>query len=362
MRTGIANLPLHDGKAPVWLFNMMTRLAREIAIIIVDEFGAVELMRKISDPFWLQAFGALMGFDWHSSGVTTTVCGALKEGLKGREAELGIFIAGGKGKAGIRTPQEILDRSKFIKGAPDSLIYASRMAAKVDSAGVQDGYQIYHHTFFFTPNQEWAVVQQGMNPVTGYARRYHWLTITPMDSFVDGPHTAISATRVEKLVLNTVAKGYNDNRSASTELACQHPDKTITEFKKVQTLNLPARHRILLQDIKPDHLYRTLTKIYEEQPDEFETLMSLKGVGAKTIRALTLTSEIIYGKPTSFVDPARFAYAHGGKDGHPYPVERENYEHTIAVLEQAIYRAKIGDHEKLSVLKRLSKINGKKSL
>lgn len=356
MRTGIANLPLHYGKAPRWLFDMMTKLAREIIIIIVDEFGPVEFLRKISSPFWFQAFGSVLGFDWHSSGVTATVCGAIKEGIKGIEPELGIFIAGGKGKASRKTPQEILAKGKFIKGAPDSLIYASRMAAKVDSAGLQDGYQIYHHNIFFTPTQKWAVVQQGMNPDTKYARRYHWLTISPRASFVDGPHNAISASYIEKLVLNTVAKGHDDNRDASANLSRQHPDKVITELKKLQTLNLPARHKILWQDINPDRLYRTLTEVYEKQPSDFETLLGLRGVGAKTIRALSLTSEIIYGKPTSFEDPARFAYAHGGKDSYPYPVDRKNYEHTISVLEHAIMKAKIGERERFASLKRLSKI------
>lgn len=354
MKTGIANLPLHHGKAPRWLFELMKKLAREIVVIIVDEFGPQEFLRKISSPFWFQAFGTLLGFDWHSSGVTTTVCGAIKEGIKEIEKELGIFIAGGKGRIARKTPEEILSKSKFITGSPESLVYASKMAAKVDSAGLQDGYQIYHHVFFFTKNKEWAVIQQGMNPTTRFARRYHWLTLSKRDSFVNGPHNAISATHIEKLVLNTVAKGYEANREATTTLSTLPPDKVIKEFQKIQTLSLPARHTILLKDIDPNRIYKILTKIYENQPSNFEALLGLKGVGPKTIRALVLTSELIYGKPVSFKDPARFAYAHGGKDGIPYPVERKTYEETIDLLEKAILKSKIGEKEKLNALRRLS--------
>ncbi|MCK4353402.1 DUF763 domain-containing protein [candidate division WOR-3 bacterium] len=361
MRTGVANLPLHYGKAPRWLFDKMRKLAREITIIIVDEFGAVEFLKKISSPFWFQSFGALLGFDWHSSGVTTTVCGALKEGVKGIESEIGLFVAGGKGKTSRKTPQEIEQKSKFINVNPESLMYASRMSAKVDSSGLQDGYQIYHHTFFFTKNGEWAVVQQGMNLETRFARRYHWFTKNPEVpvSFVSDPHNAISATHIEELVLNTVAKGHKANREMATKLSKEKPDKFVRELKKIQSLNFPSRHEILLSDINPDRLYRIFEKTYERQPENFETLLGLKGVGPKTIRALSLASEVIYGKSPSFKDPARFSFAHGGKDGYPYPVDKNNYEQTIAVLERAISRAKIGQREKLNALHRLNNLEFK---
>jgi len=361
MRTGVADLPLHYGKAPRWLFDRMRRLAGEIAIIIVDEFGPVGFLEKVSSPFWFQSLGALLGFDWHSSGVTTTVCGALKEGLKPVEAELGIFVAGGKGKASRKTPEEIDQKGKFLNVNPESLIYASRMAAKVDSSGLQDGYQIYHHTFFFTKAGEWAVIQQGMNLETKFARRYHWLTREPTNrSFASDPHNAISATHIEGLVLNTVAKGHEGNRKASTELSRESPDKIVHKLKMLQTLSLPRHHEILLQDINPDRLYRIFERTYEHQPNNFESLLGLNGVGPKTIRALSLASELIYGEPPSFKDPARFSYAHGGKDGYPYPVDRENYQRTILALERAISHAKIGEREKLNALRRLEKIGVKR--
>lgn len=358
MRTGVANLPLHYGKAPAWLFERMRKLAREIVIIIIDEFGPLELLKKVASPFWFQSLGAILGFDWHSSGVTTTVCGALKESIRGIESELGIFIAGGKGKASRKTPQDIESKSKFINCPPEPLVYASRMAAKVDSSGLQDGYQLYQHTFFFTRGGEWAVVQQGMNTKTRYARRYHWLSedIKENRSFISSPHSAISAEHIENLVLNTVAKGHEANREIATGLSKEPPDKFVPELKKIKALSLPRRHEILFQDINPDRLYRILVKTYERQPENFETLLGLQGVGPKTIRALSLVGEIIYGKPPSFTDPARFSYAHGGKDGHPYPVDRENYESTIVVLEQAISRAKLGQRERLKALKRLKAI------
>ncbi|MDI6840402.1 MAG: DUF763 domain-containing protein [bacterium] len=358
MRTGVADLPLHYGKAPAWLFERMRRLAREIAIIIVNEFGSVDFLDKIASPFWFQSLGALLGFDWHSSGLTTTVCGALKEGLKGIEADLGIFVAGGKGRASRKTAEEIENKSKFINITPEPLIYASRMAAKVDSSGLQDGYQIYHHTFFFTKDGAWAVVQQGMNLESCFARRYHWLTTNPLAhcSFVDDPHNAILATHIEKLVLNTVAKGHEGNRIVSTELSRTPPDKLVHKLKKLQSLHLPSHHEIFLRDINPDRLYHIFEKTYERQAADFETLLGLTGVGPKTIRALSLASEIIYGEAPSFTDPARFSYAHGGKDGHPYPVDRKNYERTISALERAISHAKLGDRDKLDALRRLNKI------
>jgi hypothetical protein len=352
MRTGIAHLPLHWGKTPRWLFPMMRKLARQITEACVVEFGPHEFLQKISSPFWFQALGAVLGFDWHSSGLTTTVCAALKEGTQGIEKDLGIFIAGGKGRTSRKTPEEIDSYGKFIEVDPNKLIYASRMAAKVDTGGLQDGYTLYHHVFFFTTDGSWAVIQQGMNERTRYARRYHWLG-EEVHNFVCEPHNAICAEKVHNKVLNMVASDSDQTRNMSTILAKEKPDKVIKEINKIENLTLPKRHPILLDDINPKRLRKILIKTYERQPENFETLLSMKGVGPKTIRALSLVSELIYGKKPSFKDPARFGFAHGGKDGYPYPVDKINYETTIEILERAISLAKIGNKEKLAAIKRL---------
>jgi len=354
-RTGIADSPLHGGKAPRWLFQRMSMLARQLIIAIVCEFGAHELLHRVSDPHWFQAFGSVLGFDWHSSGLTTTVCGAMKEGIKGLEKELGFYVAGGKGKAGLKTPEHILGFGESLSIDPKDLVYASKMSAKVDNAGLQDGYTLYHHAFFFTSKGQWAVVQQGMNETSRYARRYHWLGKTVCE-FTREPHAAICASRVEKNVLNMVARESEEARKTSTLMGRQTPDSLVDELKKVQSLKLPRRHAILAGDLHPDRLYKTLLKTYEAQPDDFESLIGLQGVGPKTIRALALLSELIYGANVSFRDPARFSFAHGGKDGHPYPVDRTSYDRSIEILKQAVERARIGDGKKMEAIKRLERI------
>lgn len=354
MRTGIANLPLHYGKAPPWLFKRMRDLSREIATFIVREFGDEELLRRLSDPVWFQAFGSVLGFDWHSSGVTTTVCGALKEGLRQVEGELGIFVAGGKGKASRKTPSEIEERGWMIRRKPESLTYASRMVAKVDSSGVQDGYQLYHHAFFFTKDAKWCVVQQGMNPKTRYARRYHWLS-EEVGNFVCEPHSAICCD-LRGETLNMVASESGGARALATSLSKENPDRLIKELRKLRTLDLPAHHQILLDDVNPQRLKKIFISTYERSPENFETLLGMRGVGPKTIRALSLISELVYGVQPSYRDPARFAFAHGGKDGHPYPVDRENYDKSIHVLKEALGKAKVGNREKMEAIRRLGKI------
>jgi len=353
-KTGIADSPLHGGKAPLWLFQRMKRLAREIIIAIIYEFGALTLLDKVSDPYWFQAFGSVLGFDWHSSGLTTTVCGAMKEGIKGLESELGFFIAGGKGKAALKTPEHILSYGNIIAVDPHELIHASRMSAKVDNVGLQDGYQLYHHSFFFTAEGSWCVIQQGMNETNRYARRYHWLG-QEVTSFTNEPHHAIWAMQKEKLVLNMVAQESEQAREASTLFAQENPDTLIKELNKIKRLKLPKRHHILAQDINPDRLYKTFIKTYNAQPQDFEKLIGLKGVGPKTIRALALLSEIIYGSEVSFQDPARFSFAHGGKDGHPYPINKSSYDKSIAILRRAVEDAKIGDRERIEAIKRLQR-------
>jgi len=330
----------------------MTKLAREITLFIVTEYGPEEMLRRMSDPCWFQAFGCVLGYDWHSSGVTTTLCGALKEGLKGLEGELGLFIAGGKGRTSRRTPSEIENYGAIISADPSQLIYNSRMVAKVDNSALQDGYQLYHHTFLFTSTGSWAVVQQGMNESNHYARRYHWLGETVSD-FVCEPHAAIcSQGRGE--VLNLVADESTPARNTITSIATeQSTENILNDIKRIKTLDLPQRHYLTARDIHPDRLEKGLVLIYDRQPGEFEELLGLHGVGPKTIRALSLISELVYGVPTSFRDPARYSFAHGGKDGIPFPVDRETYDRSIEILARAVQKSKIDNSEKEKALSRL---------
>jgi len=358
----------------------MTRLAREIATHIVADRGAEELLRRLSDPFWFQALGCVLGFDWHSSGVTTTVTGALKEGLRGVEHELGIYSQGGKGATSRKTPVEIRARCDRLTLDPEPLIYASRMASKVDSAAVQDGYQLYHHAFFFSDAGQWCVVQQGMSDQTRTARRYHWLSES-VTSFVNEPHEAICSD-VRAPTLNLVAAEHEPIRKASVELAAASPDRVmdvvrryvsreptprgtsrILPFEAIEstepvvaspTLDMPARHALRLEDFDPRRLRSVLLSTYERAPKDFETLLGLEGVGGRTLRALALVSEVIYGTPASTRDPARFAFAHGGKDGTPFPVDRASYDRTIDTLHRAMAHARVDRSDKIDALKRLS--------
>ncbi len=354
-RTGIANLPLHHGKAPRWLFNRMVPLAREITIAIITDFGPEEMLRRLSHPYWFQAFGCILGFDWHSSGVTTTICGALKEALKGIERDLGIFIAGGKGRTSRRTPSEIEMWGEKIVLNPVPLVYASRMSAKVDNSAVQDGYQLYHHTFLFTAGGSWTVVQQGMNEANCYARRYHWLGEAVTD-FVNEPHAAI-LSEARGQALNLTASESEPARTVITEIATEErPEKVITELKRLKTLNLPARHQIFARDLHPDSLRKIVLSAYERQPQDFERLLGLSGVGPKTIRALSLIAELVHGVEPSYRDPARYSFAHGGKDGVPYTVDRKTYDQSIDLLSRAINRTKLGLSEKQKAFGRLNRL------
>ncbi|MGB9902367.1 DUF763 domain-containing protein [Methanothrix sp.] len=355
-QTGTADLPLHDGRAPPWLFRRMRLLAGEIARAIIYEYDERELLRRISDPFWFQAFSCVLGFDWHSSGTTTTTTGALKASLR---PEDGVVVAGGKGAASMSTPEEIL-RYGEIFSLPDrkieELIRASRLSAKVDNALVQDGYRLYHHAFILTSDGEWAVVQQGMNE--RYARRYHWLS-DGLHSMIEEPHTAICTQRLEPRVLDLTSRESRENRQATLDLVRDGPahlrrytaQRSLEDFPQV--LRMPARHEILPVDIGRDGL-RILQAAYELQPGSYEELISLKGMGPKRIRALSLISELIFGAPPSWRDPARYSFAHGGKDGHPYPVDRENYDRSIEHLREALQEAKLGDKERYEAMKRLS--------
>jgi hypothetical protein len=361
-RTGLANLPLHTGKAPFWLFRRMVKLAGVISELIVDEYNQKELLNRISNPYWFQAFSCVIGFDWHSSGTTTTSCGALKESLK--DKNLGIFIAGGKGNASRKTPTDIDkfgDSVNINSLKIEKLKYCSRMSAKVDNSLVQDSYQLYHHCFFFTEKSEWAVVQQGINQANKYARRYHWLSDNVFE-FVEEPHNAICCNSSHKKVLDMTAKKSDDSRKISLDIVKEKNiekyfrdirQKTLMDFFGGEQRFVMQRghfitdmHRINIQ---------TLKNAYELQPKTYEELVAIKGVGPKTIRALALVASVCYGSDVSWKDPARYSFAHGGKDGIPYPVDRKLYDDNIDLLENSIQNAKLGEKDKIGALKRLAK-------
>jgi len=372
LRTGTASLPLHGGHCPPWLFERMQRLGPAILEVIAREYGPREILRRLSDPYWFQAFGCVLGFDWHSSGLTTTLCGAIKEGLKGREKDLGFVIAGGKGRVSRQTPREIeaaADRLALTSLQPRELVYASKMAAKVDNTALQDGYQLYHHVFLFTFDGQWSVVQQGMNETSRMARRYHWLS-EGVEDFVCEPHAAICCDN-KGVALNMVAGESWECRRVVTELACQHPEKLVAEFNRITALGLPERlkgkrdsalrlpwhHNIP----RASYLNKALLKVYDVQPRDFAAVLGTEGIGPKTIRALAMVAEVAYGAPASFRDPVRYSFGHGGKDGHPYSVDRQVYDHSIAQLEKGLKEAKIGCTDRLQALKRLGQIAGKNS-
>ncbi len=352
-RTGIANLPLHGGKAPRWLFDRMVKLAGGILDYMVGELGPGDTLARFSDPFWFQCLGCVLGFDWHSSGVTTTTCGAVKEALRDRR-DIGLFAAGGKGAASRRTPAEIKSHADRIGFAGASgLVQASRMSAKVDNNAVQDGYQIYHHFFMFTASGDWIVVQQGMNDSTGYARRYHWLS-SDLKTFIEEPHTAICSDR-RGITMDLVASASLETREAMGALSGDKPEKTGRELERLKTLHFPPRHELFLCDLHPASISKVLLKTYERQPENFEVLLGMPGVGGKTLRALALIAELVHGTSLSWEDPARYSFAHGGKDGYPYPVDRENYDLSIEYLEKAVRAGRASGGEKAEALRRLSR-------
>lgn len=363
MRTGTATLPLHYGSAPPWLFERMAKLAREITIAIIGEYNANVMLEKLSDPFWFQSFGCVLAFDWHSSGLTTTVCGALKEGVRGLEKDLNFFVAGGKGRTSRKTPREIEFFSQKYSFDSKPLVYASKISAKVDNNALQDRYQLYHHNLFFTKKGRWSVIQQGMNTSNRLARRYHWYS-EKLENFVNEPHTAICCNQQGREVLNLVAEKSTETRQISTEISHERPEKLIKIIEKLKNrpnvsihqksnLFMPKRHLISVKDLNPKALERTFLKTYERKAKNFEELLGTQGVGPKTIRALSLISELVYGARPSYKDPARYSFAHGGKDGTPYPVNRKTYDSSITLLHDAIQKAKIGEREKIEAIKRL---------
>ena len=355
-KTGQVDLPLHYGQAPKWLFNRMVKLARPLSEIIILEYGQDEFLRRLSEPYFFQALGCILGFDWHSSGLTTTTTGALKLALK----DSGVVVAGGKGKASRKAIDEIKIHGEKFNLSDEKikkLIYSSRISAKVDNSLIQDSYQLYHHSFFFNEQGKWAVVQQGMSDLTGYARRYHWLNDKP--SYIEEPHSGIISQKFESQVMNLASKESRETRNTSLDIIKENPihlkkfqeNGPDNKQKQLSQFSLPARHEILKIDLGN---FQALEKAYEIQPKTFEELLMIKGVGAKTIRALALISSLVYGSSLSWKDPAKYSYAHGGKDGIPFPVDKELYDKNIQLLQQAVSEAKLKYKEKLDCLRRLS--------
>jgi len=365
-RTGVAKLPLHYGKAPRWLVLRMQKLAKEMVTVIVDEYGQDEFLRRISDPFWFQALGCVLGYDWHSSGVTTVLTGVLKSAIN--STEQGLAVCGGKGKISLQAPMEISrlgEKFDFSTDKVDRLRYASRMSAKVDNTAIQAGYPLYHHAFFVTEHGKWAVVQQGMNVKDRTARRYHWTKEgLCKDSFVVEPHEAIVGETRREVVLDLTAIGSEECRETSVDLSNEEPRKVERLLESIR----PVWQKSLLEwvpglvdeDYTVDFLsmprrvnWNALREAYEFQPKNYEELLSIKGVGPATARGLALVSQIIYGKPPSWKDPVKYSFAYGGKDGVPYPVNRKAMDESIQILEQAIQEARLGNKDKIRSLERL---------
>jgi len=365
-RTGIANLPLHGGKAPAWLTTRMRKLAKEISAVIIHEYGMDTFLTRISDPYWFQALGCVLGYDWHSSGVTTVVTGILKQALS--PEEYGIAVCGGKGKTSRKTPAEITDAAEqfgFSENSISTLTYTSRMTAKVDNTAIQAGYQLYHHVFLVTEKKKWAVIQQGMSTEDRTARRYHWLSDN-VTSFVVEPHNAIVCDTKRAKALNMTAKSSEGARKASVDIARESPSRTLRLFEAARPLQqkslkdwLPQSSVNQQQAIPvlqmPRHAnWKMLKQIYEFQPKNYEELLSMKGVGPATVRGLALAAELVYGEKPSWEDPVKYSFCVGGKDGVPFPVNRKSYDEIIEFFQVAVKQAKLGDREQVNALKRLS--------
>ncbi|MFO8235888.1 MAG: DUF763 domain-containing protein [Bacteroidales bacterium] len=349
-KSGSADLPLHTGRVPPWLYERMTKIGKAIAEAIIEEFGTSEFLSRISDPHWFQSLGAVMGMDWHSSGITTSVLGALKKAINPLSHEYGIYVCGGRGKHSRQTPKELIEIANTYNLNGNKLVKSSKLSAKIDNTALQDNYQLYLHNFILNNKGEWAVVQQGMNAENRMARRYHWHS--PMiKSFVEEPHKAVCGKN-HGLILNLAAKEAGIARDGIMEITKEKPWKMMEEVKK---LTMPTHHKVLYTDIDLKRLGSVLTLAYEGACKDFENLLLVHGLGPKTLRSLTLISEIIYGTPSRFTDPARFSFANGGKDGAPFPVQTSVYDDTIQQLEKLLTRAKLGYTDKKTAFKNLSK-------
>ena len=383
-RTGHADLPLHSGTVPKWLADRMMILGTQITESLILNFGRDEFLRRISDPMWFQSFGAVLGMDWHSSGITTSVMYALKRGLNPRAHELGIVVCGGRGKYSRRTPDELLFLADKTGLDGDDLVRSSRLTAKVDNTALQDGFQLYQHNFILTIDGNWSVVQQGMNASQKSARRYHWCSLgtahgdgalgtacgdgvlgtahyDAKDRFLDNPHTGVTGEN-QGLILNLATSDAHSTRSSILELSKENPDKMLGEFQKAfasgtskeyRHLVMPRHEEVRAEDVNLKRLGAVLAASYEAQNSDFESLLLTPQLGPRTLQSLTLVSEVIYGTPSRFTDPARFSFAHGGKDGHPFPVPLKIYDKTIEVMGECIERSKIGYKDKSDCLRRL---------
>ena len=393
MHKGTATFTLDYGTCPPWLYERMVKLGRAMTEVIVDEFGPEEYIKRIADPVWFQALGTVLAFDWNASGLTTILTAALKEAIRGQEKDLGIFVAGGKGKTSKRTPEEIQfwgEQLGVVGYTTDTLVYNSKMAAKVDSALVQDGYQIYHHAFFFTRNGSWTVVQQGMNTDSQTARRYHWhdkargkpreKTGEKRLDLINEPHAGIASQLFDQTTLNLTSEKSSKTRDLSTELLNANYESLLKDIRilrkyssnlsksitlksgdeQLSLLQLSdehfTTHPVIHEDFaKSKYLDKILRKVADQKPDSYENFVAIEGVGPLTVRALSLVAEVIYGAPPSYEDPARYSFAHGGKDKIPYPVDKETYDTTIATLEHLVEKSRLPVAEKDTVLKRLTR-------
>jgi uncharacterized protein len=347
-RSGIADLPLHGGSVPRWLADRMTLLGTAIAENIIHHYGVSALLSRLADPFWFQAVGSVMGMDWHSSGITTSVLGAFKRGLNPRTRELGLYVCGGRGRHSRQTPAELLryaDRSS-LNG--DSLVRTSRLAARVDNNAIADGFQLYLHGFIIAASGEWTIVQQGMNGTNGMARRYHWHSAA-VRNFTNEPHTGIVG-EYQGAIMNLVAASAVPAQQALLEVVRTSPDTTLTNIRK---LTMPRHHEVRAASVDLKRLGAVLAVAHEREFHDFASLLLLEKLGPRTLQSLALVAEVVHGAPTRFSDPARFSFALGGKDGHPFPVPLKTYDETIDLLRRSLEAAKVGDTEKIDGLRRL---------
>ncbi len=349
-RSGHADLPLHGGRVPQWLAERMTKLGAAITESILYHYGASAFLSRLSDPFWFQAFGAVMGMDWHSSGITTSVIGALKRGLNPRAFELGIYVCGGRGRHSRNTPAELLAVAERHSLDGEALARTSRLTARIDNNAIGDGFQIYLHAFVVTKQGEWAVVQQGLNDASGLARRYHWHSAGVRD-FTSEPHAGIVGDP-QGVILNLVDAQARGAQRAMLEIVHQDPSKTLSELSK---LTMPRHHDVRAEDVDLKRLGAVLALAHERELTDFASLLLTEKLGPRTLQSLALVAEVVHGAPSRFRDPARFSFAHGGKDGHPFPVPLKVYDESIGVLRGALEAAKLGDPDKLDGLRRLER-------
>ncbi|MBA3913321.1 MAG: DUF763 domain-containing protein [Acidobacteriales bacterium] len=349
-RSGVADLPLHGGRVPAWLADRMTQLGTAIAESVVYNYGTSEFLSRISDPFWFQALGCVLGMDWHSSGITTSVLGALKRGINPRAHELGLHVCGGRGRHSRRTPDELrlLAEASGLNG--EELVRSSRLTAKIDNNAIADGFQLYLHGFLVSNKGEWAVVQQGMNDSSGLARRYHWHSAAVRD-FTSQPHTAIVGES-QGSIMNLVDGAAKPAQSAILAIAGSKPEETLDT---VRHLVMPRHHDVRCEDVDLKRLGAVLATAYERDLNDFASLLLVEKLGPRTLQSLALVAEVIHGVPTRFADPARFSFAHGGKDGHPFPVPLQVYDQSISVLRRSLDKAKLGATEKIDGFSRLDR-------